>query len=217
MDLPMYYGWRDAETKDCVLSEMVSEAKRLWTCSVDSPLPTSDWSNDWSRFDALADWILPISRWGYSDPHFAPRLGCAMTITIRSRLPILGDIIPIAYRTDEHETVVFRVGDRLYFCTKNVEDGHDIAAIPLTPQELLQPASLAALADGAILSNDLSQRCEDRGAQMISFVNSTMRSIVKYVDAFPDEVEVKNPEEWTKDDWDTRYQKARVYYRDRQL
>lgn len=86
---------------------------------------------------------------------------CTTAMQIRLRLGTLGEIVPILFDEANHYRVLFRVGDRLYFCKSKNEDPmadydddfddyYDIIGIfPITYTQFLEtsPTTIAELID----------------------------------------------------------------------
>ncbi|KAL5493036.1 hypothetical protein ACEPAI_4484 [Sanghuangporus weigelae] len=118
LDLPSFYNIRQFYSVDDQLSQdIVSQVSAEWSESQLGIMSLGDWTNDWSRFERIWDWILPLSRWGPLDKDF-------LTVTVRYRLHTVGEMIPILYRISNHEEVVFRVGKRLYYSNQDTKDEH---------------------------------------------------------------------------------------------
>ena len=102
--------------------DLVEDVVETWDAFFDKErlvLPNG-WSNDWWNFKYLDHWILPTPRWNLQDAAFARQY--QLIIRTRSRLGLLGDIIPIAYEGETHESIVFCVGPPPYFCSFSVVD-----------------------------------------------------------------------------------------------
>ncbi|KAL5510910.1 hypothetical protein ACEPAG_4667 [Sanghuangporus baumii] len=109
LDLPWFYNVRKEYTsRDELPQEILLRAGSQWSDSRINFMSIEDWSNDWSRFKPIWDWILPLSRWGPLDRDF-------LSVILRSRLHTVGEIIPVLYRVSNHDEVVFRIGQRLYY------------------------------------------------------------------------------------------------------
>lgn len=92
---------------------LVEEAIQAWRSRV--PLPqVSGWSSDWSAFQNINQWIAPFPRWGALDKII--NRDTSIATRLRVRLGTLGEIIPVLFDELDHLRVLFRVGDRLYYC-----------------------------------------------------------------------------------------------------
>ncbi|KAL5513816.1 hypothetical protein ACEPAH_4217 [Sanghuangporus vaninii] len=127
LDLPLFYNVRkEYTTRDELPEEILLRAGSEWSDSRIDFMSIEDWSNDWSRFKRIWRWILPLSRWGPLDRDF-------LSVTLRSRLHTVGEIIPVLYRVTNHDEVVFRIGQRLYYSNQEPKDEEgqviDVSAI----------------------------------------------------------------------------------------
>ncbi|KAL5513820.1 hypothetical protein ACEPAH_4221 [Sanghuangporus vaninii] len=122
LDLPSFYNIRQFHSVDDQLPrDIVLQVGAEWSDSRLGIMSLGDWTNDWSRFQRIWDWILPPSRFGPLDRDF-------LNVTVRYRLHMVGEMIPVLYRMSNHKEVVFRVGKRLYYSNQDTkdEDGHEM-------------------------------------------------------------------------------------------
>ena len=129
MDLPAFYSCPSALPNGEVSQRLLEECTEYW--NEGSPLRDHPhipgWSSDWPRFQHLNRWVYPSPRWGYRDPHTVVDWNDETTAaSIRYQLDVLGDLKPLLYKEEDHSTVVFRVGQRLFVHRLDLEDYCDI-------------------------------------------------------------------------------------------
>ena len=98
--------------------EIVQQVNAAWLDSRIDPTIIDGWSHDWTKFDCIWEWLLPLSRWGALDRDF---LDETVGTIVRHRLQSVGEIIPVLYREDNHHEVLFRIGQRLYYSRRRRE------------------------------------------------------------------------------------------------
>ena len=76
------------------------------------------WSSDWSKFSNVHQWIVPYPRWGLLDEIFDRKAFAC--VRVRLRLGTLSEIIPVLFDEENHYRVLFRIGNRLYYCKSKV-------------------------------------------------------------------------------------------------
>ncbi|KAL5536224.1 hypothetical protein ACEPAF_45 [Sanghuangporus sanghuang] len=145
LDLPLFYAIRrNHRVHDELPDEIVQQVSAAWTDSRIGVLTIDDWSNDWSKFERIWDWILPLSRWGPIDRDF---LHDTEGVIVRDRLHTIGEVIPILYRLENHQEMLFRIGQKLFYSRteREEDDGRDfemnmlgrLGALPLTYDQFL--------------------------------------------------------------------------------
>ncbi|EJD00058.1 uncharacterized protein FOMMEDRAFT_30742 [Fomitiporia mediterranea MF3/22] len=122
-DLPVFYTIRETykfgdELPPSIREDVTSD----WFDEQVGKQTFSNWSNDWSQFECLWDWVIPLSRWGPIDKDF---FNTTPSIFARNRLQALGDLIPVLYDVTNHKRVVFRNGERMFFCRSERNPDHD--------------------------------------------------------------------------------------------
>lgn len=212
MDIPVYYSYRTrpeyfAEKCPAFVAE---DAVRLWGDAFVNHPPIPNWSNDWSKFTFIKDWILPLSLWSLHDSDFSEEeVTC---IRVRNRLHSCGEIIPILYYMNDHSRVLLRMGNRVLYCRTllygaDEDDSSHIealGALTLTYSEFVAADTdtiLAHIYDRVAQTNlegRYSHVCRKRReiwTQVIAFVFKEGQGILGKV---PDE---KTFDEWTEDEW----------------
>lgn len=117
MELPHRYELCGATSQD-VREAILTSASHAWISN--TPVPhVPGWSSDWSSFRKTAEWISVFARWGVLDMFTDYEL---ISSRIRTRLGTLGEIIPVMYDEETHHRVLFRIGDRMYYCKSRNSD-----------------------------------------------------------------------------------------------
>ncbi|KAH8112801.1 hypothetical protein DFH11DRAFT_1705942 [Phellopilus nigrolimitatus] len=97
--------------------EVVDEALLLWS---GPDVNIAGWSNDWSRFKYLANWMMPPPVWGLAQPKLQE--GATGSHYVRTCLRNLGDIVPVLYKESCHDILIFRAGQRLFILYGSYEE-----------------------------------------------------------------------------------------------
>lgn len=102
--------------------EITALANRLWKEPFTIRRQIPGWSDDWSNFKGIWHWLPSWPRWGPHDLLHDP--GDIPSLRARTRLYILGDMIPVLYNEQNQGRVLFRSGERIYL-TKYEGDTND--------------------------------------------------------------------------------------------
>lgn len=211
MDIPAYYSYRslpEYKAEECP-AFIVEDAMRLWGDAFVNHPPIPGWSNDWTKFSYVKEWILPLSLWSTHDSDFSEKVTC---IRVRNRVYSFGKITPILYDTCDHARVILRIGDRVLYCRTLFygEDEDDssqvdaLGALALTYSELVAADSETILTHiyDRVVQTNLEERysypcitSKEFSAQVIAFARQEAARILGKV---PDE---RNFDEWSEDDW----------------
>ncbi|KAL5513822.1 hypothetical protein ACEPAH_4223 [Sanghuangporus vaninii] len=172
LDLPLFYSIRQ---KYQIHEELPVEITRLviteWTDTRLGHVEIDGWSNDWTRFSRLWDWILPISRWGPLDRDFLHK---TENVVFRNRLQTVGEMIPVLYRVENHHEMVFRIGKRLFYLRTrrrgddpddfNTDPMRHIGVLPIPYESLLtHPMEVIAVLRTVIARRNLDPWEEPAG------------------------------------------------------
>lgn len=211
MDIPTYYSYRglpEYNFEECP-AFVVEDAIRLWGDAFLGHPPIPEWSNDWSKFSFVKEWILPSSLWSIHDSDFSEKVAC---IRVRNRLHSLGKITPILYYINDHSRVILRIGDRVLYCRTLLygEDEDDssqvdaLGALTLTYSEFVASDSdtiLAHIYDRAVqinLEERYSHAFDTRREYAVQVITFAVKEANIIMGKVPDE---KTFDEWTEDDW----------------
>ncbi|TDL27940.1 hypothetical protein BD410DRAFT_739274 [Rickenella mellea] len=161
MELPVYYEFANAVAEGQLPSALFQDITQSWGLVDGQPFTVPGWSSDWHRFRNIHRWIVPHLRWGGSDIHFSYGGNDshfngdeAITTILRHTYNIVGEAHPILYRENDHDTVIFRVGQRYYLYWQRIceESENEIAlnvlAFTQSPQNsigILQSGRLRTL------------------------------------------------------------------------
>lgn len=144
MDLPDYYRHLKDIRDGNVPSSIVDHANQEWDPFPinEQALNLSPWSNDWTTFDGIHNWILPASRWPVQDLKYG--LADDLLSKIRLKLNIVGStlVIPIAHCNEDVERVVVRVAGRLYRASIYSDEDEDDGLTYASERYLVQPMTL---------------------------------------------------------------------------
>lgn len=139
-----------------------------------------------------------------------------IAMQIRLRLGTLGEIVPILFDEANHYRVLFRIGDRLYFCKSKNEDPmadydddfddyYDIIGIfPITYTQFLEtsPTTIAELIDDRWMQRNIDIDDSSWAARSMLSQNAMFQcvkeTLVKQLGKYPgDEV----LESWSDSEW----------------
>ncbi|KAL5510927.1 hypothetical protein ACEPAG_4684 [Sanghuangporus baumii] len=172
LDLPLFYAIRQ---KYQIHEELPVEITHLviteWADARLERVEIDGWSNDWTRFSRLWDWIPPISRWGPLDRDFLHK---TENVVFRNRLQTVGEMIPVLYRVENHREVVFRIGKRLFYLRTrrrgdhpddfNTDPMRHIGVLPISYERLLtHPMEVTAALRTVVARRNLDEWEEPEG------------------------------------------------------
>ncbi|TDL25192.1 hypothetical protein BD410DRAFT_826509 [Rickenella mellea] len=138
MKLPLYYEYANAVDQGQLPSPLFHAVTQSWGPVDGQPFTVPGWSSDWHRFQNIRRWIVPHLRWGGADIHFSY---CgndshftgdeAITTILRHTYNIFGEVHPILYCEDDHDIVIFRVGQRyhLYYWEPDCDEDNNAHAL----------------------------------------------------------------------------------------
>lgn len=218
MDLPDYYRYRDEIDLDrqkippAFLEKLVESWKS--PSRLTDRLPPNGWSNNWYQFQKICDWMMPTPRWGTSDPDYQFDGTDPVNIRIRNRLGLLGDVYPVLYKEDNHDIVIFVVGERPYIYSYREELDDCIGAIS---------SPLSALFDEGRLNdiyNDRSQWNNLGNAYFYSLSANARASAREWCKIILDHLAtgkigprpLSNPETWSDDQWNMLHKSYKDYF-----
>lgn len=149
MDLPCCYYVPDKIREGTVPAYVLEEAINSW--DKDDTFPKIEappgWSSDWRSHRSIQNWVFPYPRWRALSADEACHYEETWIRLLQFRLGN-GDIVPIMYHKDNHDFVIFRIANRLYYFLRGPplnEHEHRILALPLSVQDLSNPHSLMHL------------------------------------------------------------------------
>ncbi|KLO11325.1 hypothetical protein SCHPADRAFT_477003 [Schizopora paradoxa] len=207
MDIPAYYHCHRGQ-----MEKPVKDIGVIRDVTIHWPVPENiqdinPWSCNWEKFEAAYDWVAPTNRWPANDPEFS--IWIPTTASACISLTTFGDIIPLAYRLDS-DIVLFRVGPRLYFSSRDEEDGEPIlsfSALPISFEaSVLDGRLLEAYRQPDVLKNMWGKRYKYRGISALVGAARRMEDLIDTVNRHPDEFEATlertgdDPDLWTSDD-----------------
>lgn len=117
----MIYEIRGSSLTRINKAKLLEEAIRSWGTAAPPP-QIPGWSSEWSKFQYIDQWIGSFPRWGIMDK--IVEFDTNFSTRVRTRLGILGEINPVFFDKSMHYRVLFRVGDRLYYC-KSAPGGYE--------------------------------------------------------------------------------------------
>ncbi|EJD00064.1 uncharacterized protein FOMMEDRAFT_142523 [Fomitiporia mediterranea MF3/22] len=230
-NLPTFYDIRKHyKIWENLPTEEFKQITRDWIGQYAVPLSFAGWSNDWTRFQRIWDWIRPFSRWGSLDVDYDfYNTSCSIA---RMRLQTLGDIIPVAYRTDDHSRAIFRTGERIFYCRTldrtvdresvmdiDYEDEDDIVLgiLPLTYREFISdPLSIIPHVSDYDTQRNLTDWVPPYSHSAQSRIAGTVRTIRKYQKETSGKIpENASMESWTDEEWDENYRATNERLQDR--
>lgn len=197
-------------------AKLLEEALRSWG-TVAPPPQIPGWSSEWSKFQYIDQWIASFPRWGIMDN--IVEFDTNFSTRVRTRLGTLGEIIPVLFDKSMHYRVLFRVGDRLYYCKStpggyeeeddlefDYTDHEDILGVfPISYSQFLE-------ADLSVMENLISEHRADRNIEdnRIDLANEHLFAhnkmfhdikdfLVKQHGEYPGD---RVLESWAKEDWD---------------
>lgn len=197
-------------------AKLLEEALRSWG-TVAPPPQIPGWSSEWSKFQYIDQWIASFPRWGIMDN--IVEFDTNFSTRVRTRLGTLGEIIPVLFDKSMHYRVLFRVGDRLYYCKSapggyeedddlefDYTDHEDILGVfPISYSQFLE-------ADLSVIENLISEHRADRNIEdnHIDLANEHLFAHNKMFHDIKDflvEQHGEYPgdrvlESWAKEDWD---------------
>ncbi|EJD04759.1 uncharacterized protein FOMMEDRAFT_153850 [Fomitiporia mediterranea MF3/22] len=220
-DLPIFYDTqKHYEIWDNLPPELFEQITRAWTGQYTVLLSFAGWSNDWTRFQRVWDWIRPFSRWGSLDVDYTfYNTSCSIA---RMRLQTLGNVIPVAYCVKDHFRVVFRSGERMFYCRTpdctvdresimniDYKDKDDIVLgiLPLTYREFISdPLSIIPHVSDYDIQRNLTDWFPPYSHSTQSHIAGTVRTIRKYQKEtsgkIPDDTSMDS---WIDEEWDENY------------
>ncbi|TDL27932.1 hypothetical protein BD410DRAFT_799302 [Rickenella mellea] len=132
MKLPVYYEFANAVAQSQLPFPLFQGIPQSWGLVDGQPFTVPGWSSNWHRFRNIHRWIVPHLRWGGSDLHFSYGGNDshfngdeAITTILRHTYNIVGEAHPILYRENDHDTVIFRVGQRYYLYWQRISEESD--------------------------------------------------------------------------------------------
>ena len=211
MRIPSFYNSDRSQLfdeDDALIPRCVVEESMQYWRSCYSPLVIPEgWSNDWENNEFLQEWLAPKSLWGITDYDLSGE--SYWIILIRTRLMILGDIIPVIYYKESHDFVIFRVGNRGYYFCDMMDDADDlyhIGSLLIDFERPLDPWYLNEVANNR-RRGDLDFRFGDVGMRRFRSHCITTSWLLEYVKT-DEGKDLKrrwsisdNPKEWGFDDW----------------
>lgn len=194
--------------------KLIEVAFRDW--GTVAPVPNlPGWSCDWSQFKNLDLWFASFSRWGILDK--IANVDTVISTRVRYRIGTLGDMIPVLYDKSNHFRVLFRIGDRLYYCKAKSGDPDDydhdfemvdypdiLGILPISYSQFLQTdvrVSAGIINDVWIQRNielDYSSRTADRMLNHVRMLNRVREAFMKQNGEYPSDGLL---ESWSKSDW----------------
>lgn len=219
MELPAFYYFRQDIYEDRIPPACLDEVVEAWKPSPDIErlLPIAGWSNDWSNFENMDEWIQPYSRWGTTDNTFRFDNFSPAILLIRLRLDALGDVIPILYKEDNHEIVLFRIGQRPYIRSISPTEDERFGAVPLPLHQVLDAVVLDGFIEDFSLMDSLRTfRVWDGAVGYQAIIRYICLQILQYLSS-PDAGyrPAGEPETWTDDDWIRIHEDYHTYRRSR--
>lgn len=214
--MPIIYETRGSSLPQINKAKLLEEALRSWG-TVAPPPQIPGWSSEWSNFQYIDQWIASFPRWGIMDK--IVEFDTNFSTRVRTRLGTLGEIIPVLFDKSMHYRVLFRVGDRLYYC-KSAPGGYEedddpdfdytdhediLGMFPISYSQFLE-------ADLSVMDNLISEHRADRNIEdnRIDLANEHLFAHNKMFHDIKDflvEQHREYPgdrvlESWAKEDWD---------------
>ncbi|EJD00057.1 uncharacterized protein FOMMEDRAFT_170114 [Fomitiporia mediterranea MF3/22] len=221
LDLPVFYNIRkEYDLHDGLPSEVSEELILPWYDQAHGLEPFGNWSNDWILFQAVWDWITPLSRWGSLDIDFLNRT--ASTVA-RNRLQALGDIIPVVYDIDDHCRVIFRIGEQMFYCRSldphdeerandesQVEGSIILGNLPIAYSEFLSnPNVILAHASDHATQRNLSHWHMPQSISAQASIGNIMLAFRDGEEGAPEQnLDNATMEGWSNEEWERNYQRA---------
>ncbi|TDL19720.1 hypothetical protein BD410DRAFT_791869 [Rickenella mellea] len=211
LDLPIYHQLREYLHNDIVIPPLiVDDLVRHWQLPEDMSISVAGWSSDWHRFKHLRRWIMPSLRWGRLDPEFSAAgfWRYSSVNKIRFSFGFCGEPCPVMYREDDHDIVIFRIGQRPYMLLERPgqQEHFPIALFRTSLSEL--PHVLQDLDPGDLHRNHLvyirdTGFCNTQEWNQLDCV-AHFDYIVQYLTECADPIGFEpNPKEWTNEQWST--------------
>jgi len=205
MDLPAYYQCRNEIRPYHIPAIVIDEATRNWTVpdEVADRLPIAGWSNDWTQFREMHEWVFPTSRWGPNDADFTFGNDGPAICIVRDQLNIIGDIIPVLYSEDDHNVVIFRVGRDAFIHSIDFDGDDCIGIIPMKWEDLLTEERLRTISDDiSIIGNLDGIFFNDYGLCWRSRAHHDCRRVLKFLSTSQIGPRPHSePETWAYEDW----------------
>ena len=158
---------------------------------------------------------MPYPRWGLLDEFYDQK--DTICSAVRLRLGTLAEMIPVIYDETNHDRILFRIGDRLYYCKSNyssaLNDDDDFDEHPyseilgILPVSYSQFLSLGAEAIAGPISDYWTQRNvdasdvtdTDRHALDRVWMYTTVKdTLIRDCGKYPGDEVLKT---WTRDEW----------------
>ncbi|TDL27893.1 hypothetical protein BD410DRAFT_781809 [Rickenella mellea] len=199
MDLPVYYRYRQTLSSGVVPTQLVEETVQNWGTSISAHHTMNGWSNDWHSFTKLKDWLAPSLRWGRADPDHYHWEDVAVTAAQTYCAPF-GDVIPVLFMSNDHDRVLFRVGNRPYMWTlPHEQDPPWIRAFLVDINTLLQDY---AYVGPSVVVDDIMLDRHDWGMNIQRSVISSYDNLIEELAMREDHIDVDpNPEMWSNENW----------------
>ena len=221
LDLPSIYGCHEYPYPQGLGQSILEETTRIWGAGPSPPL-IPGWSSDWSKFSNIHQWVVPYPRWNTLDKINDRKISC---VRVRLRLGTLAEIIPVLYDETDHYRVLFRIGNRLYYCksrppitdddidSDEYYEDDDFDELPYSDILGLLPISYSQfiVADvrtiTRVISDHLTQRnidtnlstnAEKDSLDRIWMYNTVKDELAKYCGKYPGDEILKM---WTKEEW----------------
>lgn len=214
--MPIIYEIRGSSLPQVDKARLIEEAIRSWVTVAPRP-QIPGWSSEWSNFQYIDQWIASFPRWGIMDK--IVEFDTNFSTRVRTRLGTLGEIIPVLFDKSMHYRVLFRVGDRLYYC-KSAPGGYEedddpdfdytdhediLGMFPISYSQFLE-------ADLSVMESLISEHRADRNIEdnRIDLANEHLFAHNKMFHDIKDflvEQHREYPgdrvlESWAKEDWD---------------
>ena len=160
---------------------------------------------------------MPFPRWGLLDEIYKPK--DSISARIRLRLGALGEIAPVMYDTANHNRILFKIGNRVYYCKSpkrlidDFEEDDDfeehpyadiLGLLPISYSQLLESdaqAIMELISDYWIqrnLHSSDSTVC-DRDCLDRSWMLATVKTaLIRYCGKYPGDEILKT---WTTEEW----------------
>lgn len=214
INLPTIYEMHSTISVRDSRQKLIEEAFRAWGSIAPAP-HLLGWSSDWSQFQNIEQWVASFPRWGIFDNIVnGVNMVC---MRIRWRLGTLGKMIPVLFDETNHCRVLFRVGDRLYYCrSKSSDPGDDfgqdldlndidmLGLFPISFTQLLEtsPITIAELIDDPWMQHNIDSDNSALAAKTMvdqewMFLR-VKQALVKQLGVYPGD---KVLESWSNSEW----------------
>ncbi|KLO15561.1 hypothetical protein SCHPADRAFT_902327 [Schizopora paradoxa] len=211
MELEEYYGYLQDVQAGTMPEALVAKVVGTWRPRYERGVLAPEWSQDWTNYDHIEEWISPWSGWLVSTFSFEKiQIGRGIVQTYRA-LGTKGIIVPVAYRvtppgrSKDNEQILLRIGKRLYvvYVPNDEAEEIDIAALPVNFDNAFNSRMLKEFCSGGI--NWLQYWVGDGGRFGLGRSAEVAEEIFDFLKAHPQVSSTMEPEpeKWTNSVWDS--------------